>query len=95
MDPAGELRRADALHLEKNYLAAAEAYRCALSGDASLIEDRPDVMRVDFFNHERKHAQLFARRADDAHAFDGRKAFGCVSQQLMLVSGRLLATNDD
>src|ERR1700730_12657316 len=38
MDPAGELRRAYALHLDKNYLAAAEAYRCALSGDASLIE---------------------------------------------------------
>jgi protein O-GlcNAc transferase len=38
MDPAGELRRADALHLDKNYLAAAEAYRCALSGDASLVE---------------------------------------------------------
>ncbi|HKM68717.1 MAG TPA: hypothetical protein VJX94_01305, partial [Stellaceae bacterium] len=38
MDPFSELRRADALHREKHYAAAAEAYRCALAGDSSLVE---------------------------------------------------------
>jgi len=38
LDPFSELRRADALHREKHYAAAAEAYRCALAGDSSLVE---------------------------------------------------------
>ncbi|HEV8678007.1 MAG TPA: tetratricopeptide repeat protein, partial [Stellaceae bacterium] len=38
MDPSSELQRADALHLDKQFAAAAEAYRRVLSGDASLIE---------------------------------------------------------
>ena len=36
MDPASELRRADALHLDRQYPEAIEAYRRALAGDASL-----------------------------------------------------------
>ena len=36
MDPASELRRADALHLDRHYQDAIEAYRRALAGDASL-----------------------------------------------------------
>ncbi len=36
MDPASGLRRADALHLDRRYQEAAEAYRSALAGDASL-----------------------------------------------------------
>ena len=35
-DPAAELRRADALHVERRYQDAVEAYRSALAGDASL-----------------------------------------------------------
>jgi protein O-GlcNAc transferase len=38
VDPSGELRRADALHLDKQYGAAAEAYRRALAGDDLLLE---------------------------------------------------------
>lgn len=36
MDPTSELRRADALHLDRRYAEAADAYRRALAGDASL-----------------------------------------------------------
>ncbi len=36
MDPASELRRADALHLDRRYPEAIDAYRSALAGDASL-----------------------------------------------------------
>jgi protein O-GlcNAc transferase len=36
VDPASELRRADALHLDRQYLEAIDAYRSALAGDASL-----------------------------------------------------------
>lgn len=36
MDPASELRRADALHLGRQYTEATDAYRRALAGDASL-----------------------------------------------------------
>jgi protein O-GlcNAc transferase len=36
VDPASELRRADALHLDRQYHEAIEAYRRALAGDASL-----------------------------------------------------------
>ena len=36
MEPASELRRADALHLERQYLEAIETYRRALAGDPSL-----------------------------------------------------------
>ncbi|HEY3845694.1 MAG TPA: tetratricopeptide repeat protein [Acetobacteraceae bacterium] len=38
MDPASELRRADALHLERRFHEAVEAYRHALAGDLSLHE---------------------------------------------------------
>jgi predicted O-linked N-acetylglucosamine transferase (SPINDLY family) len=38
VDPASELRRADALHLDRKYPEAIEAYRRALAGDASLHE---------------------------------------------------------
>jgi protein O-GlcNAc transferase len=37
LDPASELRRADALHLERNYQEAIVAYRGALRGNASLF----------------------------------------------------------
>ena len=36
VDPASELRRADALHIERRYNEAIEAYRSAVAGDASL-----------------------------------------------------------
>jgi protein O-GlcNAc transferase len=36
VDPASELRRADALHLDRRYDEAIEAYRSAVAGDASL-----------------------------------------------------------
>ena len=35
-----------------------------------LIQNRADVMRMNVFNRERKHAQLFTRGADDAHSFN-------------------------
>jgi len=38
MDPASELRHADALHLDRKYPEAIETYRRALAGDASLHE---------------------------------------------------------
>ena len=37
-DPSGELRRADALHRDKQYALAVEAYRSALAGDPSLLD---------------------------------------------------------
>ena len=37
-DPSGELRRADALHSDKQYALAVEAYRSALAGDPSLLD---------------------------------------------------------
>ena len=36
MDPTSELRRADALHVERQYAEAVAAYRLAVAGDASL-----------------------------------------------------------
>jgi protein O-GlcNAc transferase len=38
VDPSSELRRANALHRDKHYASAAEAYCSALAGDSSLIE---------------------------------------------------------
>jgi len=38
MDPVSELRRADALHGERKYQEATDAYRLALNGNASLFE---------------------------------------------------------
>jgi len=38
MDPASELRRADALHVERKYHEAIDAYRLALTGDDSLFD---------------------------------------------------------
>ncbi len=41
-------------------------------GDALLVEDRADVVRVDVFDGERQHAALFRCRADDSYACDRR-----------------------
>ena len=38
MDPESELRRADALHLDRRYQDAIDAYRRALAGNAALFE---------------------------------------------------------
>ena len=35
--------------------------------DALLVQDRPDVVRMDPFEHEGKHRRLFLRRADQAN----------------------------
>ena len=40
------------------------------NGNAFLIQNRADVVRMNVVDHKRQHARLFSRRADDPHAFD-------------------------
>src|ERR1700759_1295590 len=57
-------------------------------GDPLLIENRANVVRVYFVNHERENARLLARVADDADALDCRNLLGRVGEKLLLVSTR-------
>ncbi len=63
-------------------------------GDAFLIQNRADVVRVNVVNHERQHAELFTRGADNAHAFDRGNLCRRIDEQLMFV-GRGLFPADD
>ena len=57
------------------------------NGDSFLIENRADVVRVDAVDHEREHAGLFFRGADQSNAGNRRNRFGRVGQQIVLVRG--------
>ena len=46
-------------------------------GDALVVEDGADVVRVDAVEHEREHRRLLARGADDAHARDASSSVAC------------------
>lgn len=57
------------------------------NGDALLVKDRADVVRMNVFDRERQNGCFFLRRADNAHAFDCRKFFGRVFEQFVFIAG--------
>src|SRR5207302_4228849 len=64
------------------------------NGDAFLIQNRADVVRVNVVNHEGQHAQLFTRGTDDAYAFDGGNTLGGIDEQLVFIRRRFFAADD-
>src|ERR1044072_475133 len=70
------------------------AMMAGANGDALLIEDSANVVRMNIVDRERDHTQFFFRRADDAYAFNRQQPLRRVVQQVMLVSRGFLATDD-
>ena len=53
-------------------------------GNALVVEHGAHVVRMHALDHERQHAGLLPRRADDAHAVELAHPLGGVGEQLLL-----------
>src|SRR5437867_12706325 len=62
-------------------------------GNAIPIEDGADVMRVDAFQHDRKHADLFASGPDQSQTWNCRQHFCPIHQQFSFVSGSAIESD--
>src|SRR4029077_12074756 len=52
-----------------------------------LVEDGPDVVRVDTVQQEREHTRLFSCGADQTNTRDCGKGVSGIGQQLVLIGG--------
>src|SRR5688572_9931389 len=61
-------------------------------GDALIVEDGSDVVRVHFFQNEAEDARLLSRGSNDPDPLDRAYPLGRVGQQLVLPLGDLVET---
>ena len=63
------------------------------NGDAFLIENRANVVWMNFIYHKREHAHFFSSSANNPHAFNRLEALGSVAQKFVLVRRRFFPIN--